>query len=71
MVGVGWFEYHDESVFGRGSLGSGSRYSPWVAGDYPAEGLVDITDNYKPELVKPLPQANIGAGPTRLDRTIP
>ena len=71
IVGVGWFEYHDEAVSGRGPLGSGSRYSLLVAGEDFAEGLVDVTDSYKSELVKPLRQANIDAAPRRLSRTIP
>jgi uncharacterized protein (TIGR03437 family) len=61
-IGVGWFQYRDEPVSGRGP-GQGS--DP-VYGENFAFGMVDVGDRPKYDLVEQARTANLGAAQKRL-----
>ena len=64
-VGLGWFEYRDQPLTGRG-LGKGD---PLVDGEHYAFGIVDVTDRLKWDLVKRMREANLSAAGLRLKAT--
>lgn len=57
VIGVSWFEYHDEPITGRGP-GSGSAV---IIGEHDAFGLLDTTDTPKYDLVEKALAGNIAA----------
>ena len=61
-VGLGWFQYRDEPLSGRGP---GSGPDPVYGEDY-AFGLVDVGDRPKWDLVEAVRRANLDAAQTRL-----
>lgn len=61
-VGVGWFQYRDEALTGRGP-GHGTDL---VLGEHFAFGLVDVMDRPKWNLVTPMRRANLAAVRQRL-----
>jgi uncharacterized protein (TIGR03437 family) len=62
-VGVAWFQYRDEPISGRGP-GVGPDL---VYGEDFAFGLVDVGDRPKWEMVSAMREANLAAGPRRLN----
>lgn len=66
-VGVGWFQYRDEPVSGRGP-GQGPEL---VYGENFAFGMVDVGDRPKWDLVTRVREANLGAVKRRLSFQAP
>jgi len=61
-VGVGWFQYRDEPLTGRG----GGHGTDLVYGEHFAFGLVDVTDRPKWNMLKEMRKANLAAVTQRL-----
>lgn len=60
VVGVGWYQYQDEPVSGRGSSSGNVGPDPVYGEDF-AFGMVDITDQPKYELLNEVRSANLNA----------
>jgi uncharacterized protein (TIGR03437 family) len=63
-VGVGWFEYRDEPVSGRGFLGETDL--DLVEGEDYAFGMVDVADRPKYDLVEQVRTTNLAMAQRRL-----
>jgi uncharacterized protein (TIGR03437 family) len=63
-VGVGWFEYRDEPLSGRGFLGETDLNL--VEGEDYAFGMVDVADRPKYDLVELVRTTNLAMAPRRL-----
>jgi hypothetical protein len=61
VIGVSWFEYHDEPIAGRGGVPTGDSGPAVIYGEHDAFGLLDTTDTPKYDLVEKVLAGNIAA----------